>query len=180
VVALRRLFVAVPIGDEVRHALAARLRDVEIPGRPVLPPSWHVTLRFLGALDDADQDRLLHALDVADLGSRFSIRWGGLGAFPRSEKATVLWLGLVAGETAVVRLAETVDAAVGSAGLPVGERPVRPHITLSRIRPPRDVAGLIEATEPTSVRMDVASVVIMESHLDDGAARYEVFEAFEL
>ena len=47
-----RLFLAVPLTDEVRAALAVhimhRTGDLPLPGKPVPPPNWHVTMRFLG------------------------------------------------------------------------------------------------------------------------------------
>ena len=47
-----RLFVAVPLSDDVRAALAAHVLDFAgdrpLPGKPVPPPIWHLTMRFLG------------------------------------------------------------------------------------------------------------------------------------
>ncbi len=179
-VALRRLFVAVALTDEARHAIAARVGGITFPGRPTRPPNWHVTLRFIGETDEPTVDRVLQTLDESDLGHRFRIRWGKLGAFPRATKATVLWVGLAEGADELTALASRVESAITHAGLGEEDRPFRPHLTLSRIRPPQNVAELLDAASSVQVAMPVDRVVLMESHLDGGRARYETLESFEL
>ncbi|HSO50875.1 MAG TPA: 2'-5' RNA ligase family protein, partial [Acidimicrobiia bacterium] len=65
---LGRVFVAAPLPDEVRMALADRLLQVELPGKVVPPESWHITLRFLGNLDEVVYERFLGLMDTSDLG----------------------------------------------------------------------------------------------------------------
>lgn len=178
-----RLFVAAPLTGEARHALAALLRDRVpdgLPGRPVPPPNWHLTLRFLGDVDEVGSDRLAAGLDRADLGAPFTIVWGGLGAFPRPARATVLWIGTAQGGPALAALAAAVEEAVQSAGFPSEERPFRGHLTLSRIRPDRDVRSLLAAVPPAGIAMQVERVVLYRSHLGPGGARYEQVEEFPL
>jgi len=179
-VALRRLFIAAALTTDVRHALAARFDQIAIPGRRVEPANWHVTLRFIGEVDEDIVDRLRFSLDQFDLGDRFRIRWGSLGAFPRAAKATVLWLGLRRGAVELAALESAVDSAVVSAGVTGEERPFRPHLTVSRIRPPQDVTGLVETVDPGEVSMPVERLLLMESHLGRGGVRYEQVDSFEL
>jgi len=180
---LSRLFVAVPLPDDTRHALAASVREAApggLPGRPVAPPNWHVTLRFLGDVGAVAADRVAASLDECDLGDTFGLTWGGLGAFPRPQRAAVLWVGADRGAAGLAGLAATVEEAVGAAGLPPEDRPFRPHLTLSRIRPPRDVNLLLESTPRFAVQMEVERVVLYRSHLGRGGARYEEMEGFSL
>ena len=179
-VALTRLFVAAEVTTEARHALAALVEGVEIPGRRVRPPNWHLTLRFIGEMDEPGSDLLIRSLDEADLGDRFRVRWGGLGAFPRPSKATVAWLGLAEGASELSALAERVESAVLAAGVAPEDRPFRPHLTLSRIRPHADVRGLVDSVSSTQIAMPVDRVLLMSSHLDEGATRYEQVESFDL
>lgn len=178
--ALTRLFVAVSLDYEVRHALATRLDAVEIPGRRVAPESWHVTLRFIGPLEDVGRDLVIDALERSDLGTPFVLRWAGIGAFPRPGRATVVWLGVSAGAAELEVLAAAVEDAVVSAGCGEEERPFRPHLTLSRVRPPRDVTDLVGGVEPMNLRMVVDSVTLMQSRLGRGGAQYDRVESFPL
>ena len=177
----QRLFLAVAIPDGVRHALAAHLRDVELPGKVVPPQNWHITLRFLAYTYQDERDRLLHALDEADLGAAFTLGFGGLGAFPRASRAAVLWLAIGAGAAEVVDLAAVVEEACVDAGWFMEERPFHPHLTLSRIRPQQDVRAVIEAVPGFPMRIDVDEIVLYRSHLGGrGPARYEATERFPL
>jgi 2'-5' RNA ligase len=180
VVALNRLFVAAEVTTEARHALAALIDDVEMPGRRVRPPNWHVTLRFVGEVDEPTRDLLIRSLDEADLGGRFRVRWGGLGAFPRASKATVVWLDLAEGAPQLASLAGSVESAVDAAGVGAEDRPFRPHLTLSRIRPPADVRDLVDSVSSTQIAMPVDRVLLMSSHLGERRTRYEQVESFDL
>ncbi len=178
-----RLFVAAPLTEEVRYQMMHLLVDaiaLPLPGRAVRPENWHLTLRFLGEVDEVARDRVTAALDEADLGPPFPVRWGGIGAFPRARRATVLWIGLERGAVESARLGEVVEEAVQAAGFPPEERPFRSHLTLSRIRPHQDVAVLLETVPPLGINMTVDRVVLYESHLGRGGARYEEIESFPL
>jgi 2'-5' RNA ligase len=175
-----RIFVAVPLPDEARMALADDLAPVDLPGSLVPPANWHLTLRFLGWTDDVAYDRLLAALDQADLGRGFEIEMGEMGAFPRAKRATVLWLAVTKGQTRLEEVAAGVEEAVQAAGFDEEDRPFRPHLTLSRIRPPVDVTALIDSFPGARLGWRCRSVVVYRSHLGRGGARYEPLETFPL
>lgn len=178
--ALKRVFVAVSLDDEARHRIAASLDGFDVPGVHVPPEKWHVTMRFIGSIDEVLLDRVQAALDEGDLGESFDISWGGLGAFPKASKATVLWIGIDRGLGPLGDLATRLGAALEGAGIAPEDRPFRPHLTISRIRPQQDVTRLVEEFEPIGGTMRVGSLDIYESHLGRGGARYELVESFEL
>jgi len=178
-VVVGRLFIAVPLPDEVRHALAALL-DGPLPGRAVYPSNWHLTLRFLGDTDEVTYDRLLHALGVVDFGEPFRAAFGALGAFPRPAKATVLWVGFSDGLAGFTRLSGVVAEAVEAAGIPSEDRPFRAHLTLSRIRPHQDVRPVIDRPPFDDVSWTVGEVDVFRSHLGSGGPRYERLERIML
>ena len=179
-----RLFVAVALSEDVRHALVAHLDatwgDTPLPGRPVIPPNWHLTLRFLGKTSEKEYDLVLHELDVADLGSAFRLGFGNLGAFPNPGRATVLWLGIERGQEALRSVAATVEEAVSDAGWLPEERPFHPHLTLSRIRPHQDVANVITETPAFPSIQQVGTITIYRSHLRGGPPQYEVMDTIAL
>ncbi|MBN2112581.1 MAG: RNA 2',3'-cyclic phosphodiesterase [Acidimicrobiia bacterium] len=178
-----RLFLAIPLSDEARHAAVHHLKshlDHPLPGRPVRPELWHLTLRFLGEVDEVGADRVTREVDEAERGAGFTLRWGALGAFPRPRRANVLWLGLERGEAEAERLAAVVEEAVEAAGSPPEDRPFRSHLTLSRIRPDQDVTAVLEAVPALGLDMAVNRVVLYRSHLGRGGPRYEEMEAFPL
>ena len=175
-----RIFVAVGFPPEVRMAIVDHLAERPLPGNPVPAENLHFTLRFLGDVGSVELDRLLGALDEAPLPDPFPVVLGGLGAFPKAREATVLWLGVTSGGEALEHLHLTVEDACEEAGLGREERPFRPHVTVSRLRPPEDVRPLIADLPPLALRTPVAEIVVLRSHLHRGGPRYEPLERFPL
>lgn len=161
-------------------ALADRLEQFDLPGTPVPPANWHITVRFIGWTDEVAYDRLLASLDEADLGSGFDVELSEMGAFPRAKSATVLWVGVAKGQTRLEEVAAVVEEAVQAAGFEAEDRPFRAHLTLSRIRPPVDVTELIGSFPGAGLGWRARSVVVYRSHLGRGGARYEPLETFPL
>lgn len=177
---LRRAFAAVAIPPEIRAYLADQLARTRIPGKVVPPDNWHVTLRFLGSVDAVTYDRFLGALSEADLGGPFGVRLGGLGAFPRESRATVLWVGVDRGTDHLGDLAAVAEEAAQDAGLAPEGRPFHAHLTLSRVRPPEDVRSLVESVGLSGAGWTCEEVTVFESHLGRPHPHYEPLETFRL
>ena len=175
-----RLFLGVPLTDNALSAVRLHLQNEELPGRIVPPEKWHLTLRFVGDTAPDALERLGHSLRAGSLGRRAEIMFGRLGAFPRAHRASVLWVGVAEGADRLQAIAASVEHAVQRAGFPAEARPFAPHLTLSRLQPPRDVRSLVDRVPSLDVRMTVESVVLMRSHLGRGPSRYEELERFEL
>jgi len=176
--AVDRLFVAAPVPDEVRLALSHELSELDIPGRKTPPGNWHVTLRFLGDVDRVTYERFLAEFERVTDVAPFIVGLNGIDAFPRPSKATVLWVSLDRGEPELGVINEIAEDASQSVGLMPEDRPFRPHLTLSRIRPPRDVRHLVSEQLDLSWRCN--SVIVYRSILQRGGATYEPLETFAL
>jgi 2'-5' RNA ligase len=159
-------------------ALADQTSALHIPGKRVSKENWHLTLRFLGETDLVSYERFLNGLTDVENVTSFPIRLGGFGAFPKPQKATVVWAGVSDGVEDLSVLNEIAEEAAQSAGFEPEERPYRPHLTLSRIRPPAEVRWLVD--EPLDLLWKNNEVVIYRSHLGRGGARYEPLETFLL
>jgi 2'-5' RNA ligase len=146
-----RLFVALlppsAVLDELEEFLA--------PHRMAWPGlSWerrgllHVTVAFLGEIEEQDVERLLPRLAVvAGRCPPLTLSFAGAGAFPNGgAHARVLWTGLYGDRRTLARLAASVGAARHQVGAAGGEhKTFRPHLTLARCRRPMDVRPLMEA-----------------------------------
>lgn len=173
-----RVFAAVPLAPDARLSLSAQLESLEIPGKVAPPGNWHVTIRFLGTIDEPTYDRFLAELATSDLPRPFPVRLSGIGGFPNRRKATVVWVGVVAGGSHLARINDLAEEACLSAGLGEEDRPFHPHVTLARVRPPRSIEHLDGAVVELSFSAD--RLVVYRSHLGRGAARYEALEEFSL
>jgi len=175
---LGTVFAAVPIPVEIRMALADSVSALDIPGRRVPPEDWHVTLRFLGRIERVTLERFMHGLaPIADV-PRFRFGLRGLGAFPQPRKATVVWVGIGRGLQSLSVLNEMTEEAVVGAGLVFEDKPFRPHLTLSRVRPPQDVTNLLD----NEVRLDwwCDRVVVYETRPPGEPVHYRPLETILL
>lgn len=161
-------------------AIADRADALDLPGSVVPSENLHLTLRFLGEMDSVGLDRLLAALDEAEFPSLFVLRLGALGAFPNATRASVLWIGVDGASEQLEDLHAAVDESCQSAGFDPEERPFRPHVTVSRMRPPVDVRSIVAGAPRVDVSSLVDEVVVLRSHLSSGPPRYELLERFSL
>lgn len=177
-----RLFLGIALSDEVRHGLAAFLeaKAFPLPGDPVPPENWHLTLRFLGMTAEPERDQILRLLDEHMLTLPFVLGFDGLGAFAKPARATVLWLGVNRGNEELVELAAICEEVARAVGLDAEDRPFHPHITLSRIRPSQDVRDVVDTVPPFPLAQTVEHVTLYRSMLGRGGARYEVVDEIEL
>jgi 2'-5' RNA ligase len=173
-----RVFVGIELSADARAALSTVLADVDIPGKPTPPANWHITLRYLGSVDEVTLDRLIGGLDEAHLTASFVVRTTGLGAFPGPDRATVLWVGL--GSGLLDDLADAVEEVVDGIGRGREERPFVGHVTLARIRPPVDVGRLIESIDLPPIAIPVERVTVFESKQGSGHPRYVPIERIDL
>ena len=151
-----------------------RLRGVAGDVAWVPAANLHVTLKFLGQLDEARVAAIADALgSAASRADPFDVDFRGLGAFPTTSRPRVVWAGLEGGR-ALGALAGAVDAALAALGLPREPRPFAAHVTLGRVRAPRRNPALAEAlARPADFgRLAVTRVSLMRSDLRPGGARY--------
>jgi 2'-5' RNA ligase len=179
-----RLFVAVDVPDRVRAKLAS-VRASKLAGARWVPESQlHLTLRFIGEVEDARVEAVRAALRAISL-PQFVLAIEGVGQFPPRRAASVIWAGVRA-EPKLLSLAEAVEAAVVSAGFEAEARAFSPHITLARMKhgvAKRDEVGrFLEArrTELDSGPFAVDSFVLYSSLLSSNGAVHEVVETFAL
>jgi 2'-5' RNA ligase len=138
-----RLFVAVDVDDAVRDemrrvrgALEARLSAFSRPPRItwVSPDAAHVTVRFVGEVDEKVAAALSAAFAAAFDVERFTVRWEGLGGFPGGRSPRTLWIGATQGSDGLEAIARLVASRVDAIVAPGEARPFRGHLTLARVR----------------------------------------------
>jgi 2'-5' RNA ligase len=182
-----RLFVAVHMPDGVRERLAAaqeRLRAVRADVSWVRPGNIHLTLKFLGEVGPEKLDDIRAALrPPAAQSTPFEAVVAGVGSFG-GRVPRVLWAGVAEGAEALAALAGRVDGALSGIGFARETRPFAPHLTLGRVRSPRNAAELAAAVRAESRTefgaMGVTAFSLMDIRLDPTGSIYTAREAFPL
>lgn len=142
----QRLFVALELPEAVREAVARRVEEHrgDLPhARWIHPSALHLTLVFLGDVDDGPLPALTEALGAAFAPHPpLTLELAGAGTFPPPaprERARVAWLG-VRVEGGVERLqalqGDVAEAARATVDHQPDRRPYSPHLTLARPRKP--------------------------------------------
>lgn len=174
-----RLFWAVLPPLPVRQALSAVLEQAASAGllagaRAVSADNLHFTLHFVGSTP-VQRVRELEAAgrQLAAQHTAFELSLQGLGAFPKPQHAKIVWLGASDGAAQLVSLAQAISAADAQLGFPVEARAFVAHLTLARLKAPRDVRALLAALVlPAALSFEVQALSLMRSHLDERGARY--------
>jgi 2'-5' RNA ligase len=184
-----RLFIAIDIPQEIRAVLAGTIEGT----RPAMPDvKWvkaenlHLTLKFVGYFDP---DKLEGLLDITRKIARrfpaFRVRLGSSGAFTSPRRARVIWVGMLQGTEESARLAEKLDARLEKVGVKREGRPFAGHLTLARLRQPRDcsaelayIANRLEGLE--DMEFEVSEIVVYRSILRPDGPVYEALERIPL
>jgi len=166
-----RLFYALWPTPAVRAALADAAAAFDLrDSRAVPPDNLHLTLAFLGAVDDGRCAALRRAPGLPVPCFTLCFDRGGWWRASR-----VAWTAPLAWPAALDDLAAGLVRSAGAVGLECDPRPFQPHVTLARgvARAPR-IHGAIAVTWPVTDYALVASVGAPEG------ARYEVLERWPL
>jgi 2'-5' RNA ligase len=133
-----RLFIAIEIGEQEKKSLErlqSRLRHKLPSVRWVKPGAIHLTLKFLGDIDEGEVPRIRDALAAsAAKCAAFAFTLRGIGAFPNEKSPRVIWIGVDEPSGLLAALAATLIARLSSAGFPPEDRPFSPHITIGRVK----------------------------------------------
>jgi 2'-5' RNA ligase len=181
-----RLFVAVEVDDAVRRACRRAAAEADAAIRTAVRTcdlKWvaidnlHITVKFIGHVDEALGARILASLAAPFPCAAFEARLGGLGVFPPGGASRVVWVGLARGEESLRRVHEEVEGRLGELGIPRDDRPLSGHLTLARVREPVRGSGRVirEALGRLSVKpvaWPVSHVTLFESRLSPKGATY--------
>ena len=132
-----RLFTALDPPDTLRDALVPLQSADALSVRWTAPAQFHVTLRFIGAVDVAQAHRFGAALRHVEGPVPRCVPHGldALPSGPTPQAFRVLVVGLER-TPSLVALYEAVSSALEAEGLSPDRRAYHPHITLGRLETP--------------------------------------------
>jgi 2'-5' RNA ligase len=162
-----RLFVAIDFPSELKFILSRLCTGVP-SARWVAPGNFHLTLRFVGEVDDPTAARIAAALQrVAP--PRFRLTLAGVGEFGGHS----LWVG-VEPNPALLQLQEAVETELQGIAPTADPRPYLPHVKLARSRRRRSFRPfLAEHAGFRAEPFEVGEFSLMESHPGNTGVIYE-------
>ncbi len=128
---MMRLFVGIGLPHSLREKLEPLMSG--LPGARWVPPhNLHLTLRFVGEVDEREAALLDEALSTIEK-PVFDLQVSGCGIFAQRRGPEAVWIG-VTSSPPLVELQAAVERAAVRAGLAPEEKRFRPHITLARLK----------------------------------------------
>ena len=174
-----RLFVALEIPEVVRASLF--LLQGGVPGaRWSTPEQYHLTLRFIGEVDEAaagDIDDVLSTVTVPPL----MLELAGVGQFG-GKLPRALWAG-VRSNAELIHLQRKIETAIQRLGHAAEERKFTPHVTLARLRnSPREkvMEYVAQHSLYSSGAFEVNGFALFSSRLGSTGAVYNVERNYPL
>jgi len=181
-----RAFIAVELPDAVHAALEdlkGRFRCAGVRASWVKPGNIHLTLRFLGEIDEDQAGRIIDILDSEYACVRpFTLQVCGVGAFPNARRPSVLWVGCEPAEGPLERVQQAAETAARAVGLAPEAKVFRAHLTLARVKDWRASGPVSEALDQAkgfdAGEFEAAGVALFRSRLMPSGAVYERLREF--
>ncbi|MBI2846948.1 MAG: RNA 2',3'-cyclic phosphodiesterase [Chloroflexi bacterium] len=186
-----RAFIAVELPKEIRAALARLQEGLKAEGfsfvKWVDPEGVHLTLKFLGNIEEGKTSRIVEAISSAVEGvGPFRLGLSDLGGFPSLHQPRVIWAGLNGDLETLLNLHRRVEIAMATLGFPKEGRPFTGHLTLGRVRENaspserRKLGEEVARSKSEGLSFPVNGVSLMRSTLMPSGAIYSRIALIDL
>lgn len=179
-----RLFIAITPPEDVRERLAqvmGELKPLSRAPRWVRSEGLHLTLKFLGKVDQLQLPQVMAALNDARASKALDLRFRGVGSFPKHDRPRVIWAG-IEDSGALSALAEALATRFEPLGFRREEREFSPHITLARINSRERLDNLVRAAAGFASydfgTMQASEFELFQSVLNPSGAQYASLGTF--
>ena len=181
-----RLFIGAELPEAVKEMAGQQLDEVQqririaAPSasiRWVEPANLHVTLWFIGEVDETRANALRSSMQPAFATPRFDVKLEGLGAFPPGGPPRVIWIGVAVGREPLVALHGEIRDRLAPLGYEPEARPFSPHLTVARVKdigPGAKAVRAVLADHPVALQAySQAAVTLFRSRTSPKGAQYE-------
>ena len=179
-----RCFLGIDVENEIKNRLKGiqnELKDIDVNLKFVEKENLHITLKFLGEIDESRMDEIKEVLSRELKGIKpFKINIHGLGYFGRDSKMRNVWVGIGAGIDEMNKLSSAINSALK-------EEPdagFHSHVTLARVKSADNVHILLDYIRRNNNvnlgEMDVDHVKLKQSILTPEGPVYNDISVFSL
>ena len=172
-----RLFTGLKIPRDLATSLSF-LRGGIAGARWIEPEDYHITLSFIGDVDEEDAQKIVMALETIQA-SEFTLKVSGFDSFG-SKKPRALFASIEANE-ALINLQRSHDTTLRNAGLAIDARKYVPHITVARTSQAKreDIAGFLSSNVGyTSPPFKISEFILFSAKGTIGGGPYVVEEIY--
>ena len=186
-----RTFIAIELPKEIKDSLLKVQDKLKTSGADVKwvsPKNIHLTLKFLGEIDDKKLGKITQILEeITQDKNPYLLRLSSIGAFPKINFPRVIWVGTDRGDTETKQIANALEENIAKIGIPKEDRPLSCHITLGRVKSSLNREGLVEnlnnlANYPQKLNLEflVTKITLFKSTLTPKDPIYEALKEASL
>lgn len=179
---------ALNIPADIGEAIAGfveTLKDQVRGVRWVRTGHLHLTLKFLGDIEESDVGAVGDALEqAATRKEAFNVSLRGTGFFPPRGRPRVVWVDVAAGAESLAGLQDEIEASLEPLGVEREDRTFRPHLTIGRVKDGRHREKLASLTAAAADRewgaFRCERIHLMRSELFPTGPRYSILRELRL
>jgi len=184
-----RTFIAITLNEEVYSdilLLQRRLDKYDLAIRWVNPADIHLTLKFLGDINNKEIGTILSSLAAVVCSHQsFSLSLSSIGIFPDLSCPRVIWMGIEKGKKECVSLQKNIEGSVNSAKVKQENRAFSPHLTIGRFITKNHNSEIEHAIAKernfdSKALVPVDAIILFESILTPKGAIHKIVEKFPL
>ena len=183
-----RSFVAIPLNADIISCIEEmqeELRSLPADVKWVRPQSIHLTLKFLGNIEESEIGNIAQKIQHVTNGYKsWSMLVKNLGTFPSPRNPRVVWVGMEDKSGQIITLQNQIEQELVKLGFEKERRKFSPHLTLGRVRSPKGkkylLQHLTEKKEKVFGEILVDRVVLFRSDLKPTGAIYTALKEFTI
>jgi len=183
-----RAFIAIDLREEIIKCIEQIQNDLKtVPCniKWTAPQNLHITLKFLGDIDEKKTSQIKEAVkNIAQKTAVIKTRPTTLGTFPPGKRARIIWLGLSDDQMRISQLADELETALEHFGFEKENRPFKSHVTIGRVRSLKNINQVLEKINiqkiDPSLQQQINNVTFYKSTLTSTGPIYTPIEEFNL
>jgi 2'-5' RNA ligase len=176
------IFVKSPLVEVIEEVLN-NLKPLNLEAKWQDLKNMHFTLKFLGEVNENFLPRIYQTTEEAlSQVKSFDISLSTLGVFPNINFPKVLWIGVDKGKDELTFIANNIEKACSKLGFKK-DKPFTAHLTLCRLKSPKNKEKLIDSINKIKPKKDVMKakeVAITKSQLTPKGPIYTVLKSIKL
>ena len=175
-----RSFIAFELPQRAKETLVRIQEQMKRAGSGigwVKPGGIHLTLNFLGNIQETQVDELSQAMKESAAGfGPLELAFSEAGAFPGMKNPRVIWVGLMGQTDRLAAIKKRLDELLQPLGFEPEQRSFKPHLTLGRVKKkinPALLSAVISEVEIDEKKPFVVShLILYKSQLFPDGAEY--------
>ncbi len=188
-----RIFIGIKLADSVTASIQKFLepfQKISTPVRWIKPKNIHLTLKFIGEVDQETYRNIESALsepfaDELDdtVPGSFDVELTGCGKFGKGTALSIFWIG-IRPTPALTSLYQSIEERLDRIGIPKEDRPFKPHITVGRNKRHYNFGKFNELIEQYGDqrinRFPVSAIQLFKSKLTPDGPIYTILKEISL